>query len=494
MNPLLGLALIILYFGMLIWVSFRTAGGETDSQTFFVANRSSKWYLVAFGMIGTSLSGVTFISVPGMVKSGNLHYLQIVLGYLIGYLVIANVLMPLYYRLQLVSIYTYLGQRFGFFAYKTGAAFFILSRLLGSAARFFLVLSVLHEAIFRHFHIPFWLSVGLGLLLIWLYTWKGGIKTIVITDTLQSFCMLAAVFISLYFLSNSVLIPEQSLVGFLEENPMAKIFCHDPVSRFFWLKQILAGAFIAITMTGLDQDMMQKNLTCRSLAEAKKNMYWFSGILLIVNAAFLVLGLMLYAYAQTHSIPLPDKTDQLFPLLALNHFPVWLGLLFLMGIIAATYASTDSALAALTTSFCFDFLDFQNRKENERQRLKFRVHLAMSGLIWLVVVGFYLLNEGSLINTVFDIASITYGPLLGLYALGLYTRIQPADAAIPYLCVFAAVFSWLLKTNSKAIFSGYEFGFEILLVNGFITFLLLWISSFFRKEEEVKITKAAIES
>jgi len=482
MNPLLGLGLIFLYFSILIWVSFRTAGGEIDSQTFFVANRSSKWYLVAFGMIGTSLSGVTFISVPGMVKTGNLHYLQIVLGYLIGYLVIANVLLPLYYRLQLVSIYTYLEQRFGFYAYKTGAAFFIISRLLGSSARFFLVLSVLHEAIFRHFHIPFWASVGIGLMLIWVYTWKGGIKTIVITDTLQSFCMLAAVGISLWFLSDKAIGNNQSIPDFLSENPLATVFNYDPVSRFFWLKQVLAGAFIAITMTGLDQDMMQKNLTCRSLAEAKKNMYWFSGILLLVNAAFLVLGLLLYAYAGTHSIPLPEKTDQLFPLLALNHFPVWLGLLFLMGIIAATYASTDSALAALTTSFCFDFLNFQNKPEKQRQTQKFQVHIAMSALIWLVVVGFYFLNEGSLINTVFDIASITYGPLLGLYTLGLFSKIKPADAAIPFLCLFAASFSWWLKNNSKIILNGYEFGFEILLVNGLVTVLLLWISSFFRKD------------
>lgn len=318
-------------------------------------------------------------------------------------------------------------------------------------------------------------------MLIWVYTWKGGIKTIVITDTLQSFCMLAAVGISLWFLSDRALPGNQSLFGYLSENPLATVFNYDPVSRFFWLKQVLAGAFIAITMTGLDQDMMQKNLTCRSLAEAKKNMYWFSGILLLVNAAFLVLGLLLYSYAATHSISLPEKSDQLFPMLALHHFPVWLGLLFLMGIIAATYASTDSALAALTTSFCFDFLNFQNKPEKERQTQKFQVHIAMSALIWLVVVGFYFLNEKSLIDTVFDIASITYGPLLGLYALGLFSKIKPADAAIPFLCLFAAGFSWWLKNNSKAILNGYEFGFEILLVNGLITMFLLWISSFLRK-------------
>jgi Na+/proline symporter len=307
MNPFLGLGLILIYFSLLIWVSSRIARGETDSQAFFVGNRSSKWYLVAFGMIGTSLSGVTFISVPGQVKAGNLHYLQIVLGYLIGYVVIANVLMPLYYRLQLVSIYTYLEQRFGFWSYKTGAAFFILSRLLGSSARFFLVLSVLHQAIFIHFHIPFWLSVGIGLLLIWLYTWKGGIKTIVVTDTLQTFCMLAAVVVSIVFLSGDLIPEGGSLFDFVASNPNSGVWNTDPVSKFFWLKQILAGAFIAITMTGLDQDMMQKNLTCKSLGEAQKNIYWFSGTLLVVNTLFLVLGLMLYAYAAQHQIELPAK-------------------------------------------------------------------------------------------------------------------------------------------------------------------------------------------
>jgi SSS family transporter len=485
MSPYYGLILILIYFTLLIWVSTRTAKGEEDSQAFFVGNRSSKWYLVAFGMIGTSLSGVTFISVPGMVKAGNLHYLQIVLGYLIGYAVIANVLMPLYYRLQLVSIYTYLEQRFGFWSYKTGAGFFILSRLLGSSARFFLVLSVLHQAIFQHFHIPFWLSVGIGLLLIWVYTWKGGIKTIVVTDTLQTFCMLAAVFISIVYLSSNLLGPGESLADFISANPNSAVFNTDPVSKLFWLKQLLAGAFIAITMTGLDQDMMQKNLTCRSLAEAKKNMYWFSGTLLLVNIAFLVLGLFLYAFAEKNGIPLPEKSDKLFPLLALEHFPVWLGLLFLTGIIAATYASTDSALAALTTSFCFDFLNFDKLKESERQKQKFLVHIGMSALIWAVVVVFYFVNEGSLINTIFDIAGITYGPLLGLYALGLYTRIKPADAAVPLIAVVSAALSWIIKTNSKELLNGYEFGFEILLMNGLITFLLLAISSFFRSKEAI---------
>lgn len=477
MNPVYGLSLILLYFGILVFVSWFTSRGETDTQAFFVANRSSRWYLVAFGMIGTSLSGITFISVPGMVQASKFHYLQMVLGYLIGYGVIANVLMPLYYRLQLVSIYTYLEQRFGYWAYKTGAGFFLLSRLLGSSARFYLVLSVLHLAIFSHFHISFGFSVALGLLLIWIYTWKGGMKTIIITDTLQTFCMLVAVAISIYFVSSETQLSKASLFQFVQENPLSAVWNTDLVSKNFWLKQVLAGAFIAITMTGLDQDMMQKNLTCRSLAEAKKNMYWFSGILLLVNAMFLVLGLLLYQYAAEKGIALPEKSDQLFPLLALSHFPTWLGLLFLMGIIAATYASTDSALTALTTSFCFDFLDFSRRSEEERMRLKFRVHLLMSAAVLVVVLLFHQWNESSLIVTVFEIAGITYGPLLGLYAAGLYARFAPRDNWIPFIACFAALFSYLLKKNSKVWLGGYEIGFEILLVNGALTFLLLWISS-----------------
>lgn len=486
MNPIYGLSLILLYFGILVFVSWLTSRGETDTQAFFVANRSSKWYLVAFGMIGTSLSGITFISVPGMVQASKFHYLQMVFGYLIGYGVIANVLMPLYYRLQLVSIYTYLEQRFGYWAYKTGAGFFLLSRLLGSSARFYLVLSVLHLAIFSHFHVSFGFSVAIGLLLIWVYTWKGGMKTIIITDTLQTFCMLVAVAVSIFYISNQTQLSQASLFQFVEENPLSTIWNTELISKNFWLKQVLAGAFIAITMTGLDQDMMQKNLTCRSLGEAKKNMYWFSGILLLVNAMFLVLGLLLYQYAAEKGITLPEKSDQLFPLLALSHFPTWLGLLFLMGIIAATYASTDSALTALTTSFCFDFLEFSKRSEEERMKLKFRVHLLMSAAVLVVVLLFHQWNESSLIVTVFEIAGITYGPLLGLYAAGLYARFMPRDHWIPWIACVAALFSYLLKKNSKVWLGGYEIGFEILLINGATTFLLLWLSSFGHKAEPVR--------
>jgi len=483
MNPYIGLCLILVYFSLLVLVSYFTSRGKANSEDFFVANRSSKWYLVAFGMIGTSLSGVTFISVPGMVNTGNLHYLQVVFGYLIGYTVIANVLMPLYYRLQLVSIYTYLEQRFGFWSYKTGAGFFLISRLLGSSARFYLVLSVLHLAIFSHFNIPFGISVGLGLLLIWVYTWKGGMKTIILTDTLQTFCMLFAVLVAIIYLSNNLEFPSHSVLDFVWNNPNSAVWNTDPVSKFFWVKQILAGAFIAITMTGLDQDMMQKNLTCKSLPDAKKNMYWFSGTLLIVNALFLVLGLMLYAYASQNQIALPGKSDQLFPLLALNYFPVWLGLIFLMGIIAATYASTDSALAALTTSFCFDFLDFSQMPEEERLRKKFWVHLGMSGMVWILVLVFDAYNTGSLINTVFDVAGITYGPLLGLYVCGLYSKIKPWDRWVPAIAIASAGLSYLLKANSEKLLMGYQIGFEILLINGLITFLFLLISGLIKPRE-----------
>ena len=480
MSPYYGLALILLYFSVLVFVSWLSAKGETGTDAFFTGNRSSRWYLVAFGMIGTSLSGVTFISVPGMVKAGHFYYLQMVFGYLIGYTVIANVLMPLYYRLQLVSIYTYLEQRFGFWSYKTGAGFFLLSRLIGSSARFYLVMSVLHLAIFSQFGIPFSLSVGIGLLLIWVYTYKGGIKTIVITDTLQTFCMLVGVIVSIAFLAGELGLSFGQLPHFVWNNPISDVWSTDVSAKSFWVKQILAGAFIAITMTGLDQDMMQKNLTCRTINEARKNMYWFSGTLLVVNILFLVLGLLLYSYAEAIQLQLPNRSDQLFPMLALQHFPVWVGIMFLMGIIAATYASTDSALAALTTSFCFDFLNFSKLPETEKVKKKFAVHLAMSFMIWLVVILFDRLNTEALITTVFELAGYTYGPLLGLYAMGLYSRTKPWDEAVPYLAVLSAVGSYLLKINSKMLLGGYEIGFEVLLLNGALTFLLLWLSSFLK--------------
>jgi len=485
MSPFLGLALILVYFTILLTVSWFTARGEKGTDAFFTANRSSKWYLVAFGMIGTSLSGVTFISVPGMVKASQFHYLQMVFGYLIGYFVIANLLMPMYYRLNLVSIYTYLEHRFGYWAYKTGAGFFLLSRLVGSSARFYLVLSVLHFSIFEPFGIPFWVSVGIGLLLIWLYTFKGGMKTIIITDTLQTFCMLAGVVASIVYLAGELDLSISQLPAFVQSNPLSEIWAFDVTQKSFWLKQILAGAFIAITMTGLDQDMMQKNLTCKSLGEAKKNIYWFSGTLLVVNILFLVLGLMLYSYAAQIQLNMPAKSDQLFPLIALQHFPVWLGLMFLMGIIAATYASTDSALTALTTSFCFDFLNFNSLKEVERGPKKLWVHLGMSATIWFIVLVFYKFSHDSLIVTVFELAGYTYGPLLGLYAAGLLTKIKAKDTWIPAICVFSPIASYLLKANSKLLFNGYEIGFEILIINGLITMGLLYFSSFFKKMEQV---------
>ena len=485
MSPFLGLALIFVYFTILLTVSWFTARGEKGTDAFFTANRSSKWYLVAFGMIGTSLSGVTFISVPGMVKASQFHYLQMVFGYLIGYFIIANLLMPMYYRLNLVSIYTYLEHRFGYWAYKTGAGFFLLSRLVGSSARFYLVLSVLHFSIFEPFGIPFWVSVGIGLLLIWLYTFKGGMKTIIITDTLQTFCMLAGVVASIVYLAGELNLSISQLPSFVQSNPLSEIWAFDVSQKSFWLKQILAGTFIAITMTGLDQDMMQKNLTCKSLGEAKKNMYWFSGTLLVVNILFLVLGLMLYSYAAQIQLVMPAKSDQLFPLIALQHFPVWLGLMFLMGIIAATYASTDSALTALTTSFCFDFLNFSAMKEEERGRKKLLVHLGMSVTIWFIVLVFYKFNQDSLIVTVFELAGYTYGPLLGLYAAGLLTNIKAKDNWIPAICMFSPIASYLLKANSRLLFNGYEIGFEILIINGLITLGLLYFSSFFKRVEPV---------
>lgn len=479
MSPIIGLSLIGAYFLILIFVSFYTSRGPANSDAFFTGNRNSKWYLVAFGMIGTSLSGVTFISVPGMVKSGNFHYLQMVFGYLIGYLVIGLVLMPLYYRLNLVSIYTYLEQRFGYWSYKTGSAFFLISRLLGSSARFFLVMSVLHHGVFAPLGLPFPVSVGIGLLLIWVYTFKGGIKTIVVTDTLQTIAMLTAVSASIIYLMNNLSISFANLPEFINANSISTIWSTDTSSKSFWLKQVLAGAFIAITMTGLDQDMMQKNLTCRNIGEAQKNMFFFSAILLVVNVMFLVLGLLLYSYADFAQIELPAKSDKVFPFLAFSHFPLWVGIMFLTGIIAATYASTDSALAALTTSFCFDFLNFNQKQEAERQKQKLYVHLAMSATVWLLVLIFDQWNQDALITTVFELAGLTYGPLLGMYAFGLFFKAKLVDKIVPIIAILSVICSYLLKTFSKSLFGGYEIGFEILLINGAITMILMGATSVF---------------
>ncbi|RIJ42831.1 sodium:solute symporter [Pontibacter oryzae] len=469
MSPTLVIGLIVAYFCILIFISYLTSR-NTDSETFFLANRASPWYVVAFGMIGTSLSGVTFVSIPGMVAAAQFSYLQLVLGYLLGYIVIATVLMPMYYRMNLVSIYTYLEQRFGYWSYKTGAGFFLLSRTLGAAIRLFLVAGVLQLAVFDDLGVPFSVSVVITIALIWVYTFRGGMKTIIWTDTFQTTAMLLAVGTSIWLISDELNLGFQGIVDTVKESNYSQVFFWDVKDSKYFLKQFFSGAFIAIVMTGLDQDMMQKNLSCKNIGEAQKNMFWFSIILVFVNILFLALGALLYIYAQTKGIPLPERGDDVFPFLALNHFTYFSGIVFILGIIAITYASADSALTALTTSFCVDFLDFKGRSEHERVRLRYIVHAGFSVVMVLVIIAFDILNNENVITAVFKVAGYTYGPLLGLYTFGLYTKRAVRDKYVPAICMIAPLLTFIISYNSADWFWGYEFGFEVLILNGFLTF------------------------
>lgn len=476
MDPKLVLIVLTIYFALLFLISWFTSR-NVSKDTFFTGDRQSPWFLVAFGMIGASLSGVTFISVPGEVGNTSFHYFQVVLGYTLGYFVIAKVLLPLYYRLNLVSIYAYLETRFGFWSYKTGAFFFILSRTLGSSIRVFLVAGVLQLALFDSLGIPFWVSVLITVSLIWLYTFQGGIKTVVWTDTLQTFFLLAAVVLSIYLIGKDLgILSIKQFVGTIADDPRSEIFNWDWKSGTNFFKQFASGAFITIVMTGLDQDMMQKNLTCRNLKDAQKNMFWFTITLVVVNLLFLCLGVLLYIYAETNGIPIPTKSDDLYPLLATSYFSEFVGIIFILGIIAAAYSSADSTLTALTTSFCYDFLEIEKRYEKEKQvSVRKKVHIGFTALMFLAILMFRWINDQSVINSVFIIAGYTYGPLLGLYAFGLFTKWEVRDRFVPYLAVVAPLLAFAISQNSQQLLWGYKFGFEVLILNGLLMFTGLYL-------------------
>lgn len=465
------------YFLLLFSISWFTSR-KVSSESFFTGDRQSPWFLVAFGMIGASLSGVTFISVPGEVGNSFFYYFQLVLGYTLGYAVIAKVLLPLYYRLNLVSIYGYLEDRFGFWSYKTGAFFFILSRTLGSSIRLFLVAGVLQLILFDAWGIPFWVSVLVTVMLIWLYTYRGGIKTVVWTDTLQTTFMLTAVIISIWLIKSELGFGFVEMVEAVASHPYSRVFNWNWQDSTNFFKQFFAGAFIVIVMTGLDQDMMQKNLTCKNLKDAQKNMFWFTNILVAVNLVFLTLGVLLYLYAEANGIPLPSRSDDLYPLLASSYFSAFAGVVFVLGIIAAAYSSADSTLTALTTSFCYDFLQIQNNYPPERQvSVRKWVHLGFTALMFLVILVVRWLNDQSVINAVFLIAGYTYGPLLGLYSFGLFTQRSVRDRWVPVCAVSAPLLAYLVSYHSEALLYGYKFGFEILILNGAFMFLGLYLLS-----------------
>ena len=477
MKPAYILLLIVVYFSVLMLISYLT-GKSADNKTFFKADNSSPWYLVAFGMIGASLSGVTFISVPGWVESQNMSYFQMVLGYVVGYAVIGLVLLPLYYKLNLTSIYTYLEDRFGKYSYKTGASFFLLSRTIGAAFRLFLVANVLQIILFDAYGVPFWMTVSITILLIWLYTFKGGMKTIVWTDTLQTLFMLIAVGVCIYTISNEMEI--SNIFAYVADNDLSKTFYFEDVNagNYFW-KRFLAGAFVAIVMTGLDQDMMQKNLTCRNLKDAQKNMFWFTIVLVIVNFFFLALGVLLTDYAQQNGID--AHKDQLFPIIATKGtLGLATAIFFLLGLIAAAYSSADSALTSLTTSFSIDILEIdkkENKKDQEKTRKK--IHVLFSLILIATILAFkYFIADQSVIAKIFTFANYTYGPLLGLYAFGLFTKLKVKDKMVPFICLISPFLTYFL--NYVALETvGFDFGFSLLILNGCITFAGLY---FFKRK------------
>lgn len=477
MSPFLILSLVAAYFSVLFVISWLTSR-KADNSTFFTGKRSSPWYVVAFGMIGASLSGVTFISVPGWVNGSNFSYMQTVLGYLVGYIIIAKVLLPLYYKLNLTSIYGYLGSRFGENSYKTGAWFFLVSRMLGSAFRLYIVADVLQFAVFDNLGLPFFFTVAISLGLIMIYTFKGGIKTIVYTDTFQTFFLLLAVVLTVYFIKDSILLPGQGLASYVWNSANSQIFFFDNFlgdSRHF-VKQFVGGMFIAISMTGLDQDMMQKNLTCKNLGEAQKNMYTFSVSLIFVNFLFLSLGVLLYAYAG--QLGITEVGDKLFPAIALGGtLGSAVGILFIIGLIAAAYSSADSALTALTTSFCVDILKIEkDLDEAHAQRIRKRVHFAMAGLMLIIIVVSRPFVSSNIIKTIFEIAGYTYGPLLGMFFFGLFTKFEVRDKWVPFVAIASPLATLGLKVLAKNVF-GYAMSFELLLLNGILTFVGLWFLS-----------------
>lgn len=501
MTPLVVLGILLLYFAMLIGVAFYTGRG-VGNEGFFLADRKVPWYVVAYAMIGTSISGVTFISIPGKVGGGGLNmafsYMQVVLGYLVGYLFVATVLMPIYYKLNLTSIYGYLEKRLGHWSYKTGAGFFLLSRTLGSAARMFLAATVLQMFVFEPLGVPFVLTVTLMLALIYAYTFKGGLKTIIWTDTIMTTFFIAALIFTVYTIGKSMNLNVANLVPTIMDSRYGQVFFFD---HFFsdpnhFIKQFVSGILIVIAMTGLDQDLMQKNLACKDIRAAQKNMLLFCVYLVVINFLFLMLGALLYLYAGSLGLDIPAKTDLLYPKIAFNHLPTAAGVFFILGLIASTYASSDSALTALTTSFCVDFLGFEKykdhpnpyatefekqeyRAETERKlgRTRTLVHLGFSAAFVVIILILNAVSGDAVINLIFKIAGFTYGPLLGLFLFGLFTDLKVRDRLVLYVCLAAPFLTWAVEIASKRALNA-DIGFLTILVNGGLTFFGLWAISY----------------
>ncbi|MBC7652408.1 MAG: sodium:solute symporter [Deinococcales bacterium] len=471
MSPVMLFGFVIAYFIILLGVAWYT-GRNSNNESFFIGNRNSNWMLVAFGMIGTSLSGVTFVSVPGAVVKESFAYFQIALGYIIGYATIAFVLLPLYYRLNLTSIYNFLKTRLGFKSYKTGASFFILSRTLGATARLYLVVKILQDAILESFGVPFWLTTLVILIMILLYTFEGGVKTIVYTDTLQTTCMLAGLVICVIYILNNLQLGFGESIAAMNAKGYTKIFFTDPNSKLFFVKQIVAGAFITITMTGMDQEMMQKNISVKRLGDSQKNVLTLGVILLVVLLLFLFLGGLLYLYAGNQNIVATG--DKLFPEIALKHMPPFLSIIFIIALISALFPSADGAITALTSSFCIDILAIKRRTDwddAKQKRVRQTVHLIVAVIFLLFVMVFKWINNPSMIGVILKIAAYTYGPLLGLFTFGIVTKRAVNDSIVPFICVASPIICFIIDRYQKNIFGNFEIGLELLIINGAITFL-----------------------
>ena len=477
MTPLSVIITIAAYFAILFTVSY-IAGRKADNAGFFVGNRKSSWYVVAFAMVGSAISGVTYVSVPGMVAASSFGYLQMVLGFIAGQLIIAYLLVPLFYKMNLVSIYEYLENRFGMSSYRTGAWFFFISKMLGAAVRLFLVCLTLQLLVFEPFGLPFLLNVAITVALVWLYTFQGGVKSLIWTDSLKTFCLVVSVVLCIWYIASDLNLSFTGMVSTIADSDMSRIFFFDDVnSKQYFFKQFLAGAFTMIAMTGLDQDMMQKNLSCKSLKDAQKNMYTYGFAFTPVNFLFLALGVLLLTLAAQRNIQLPTLGDDILPMFCTSGI---LGgsilIFFTIGIIAAAFSSADSALTALTTSFCVDILGVQREEAKRAKRTRLKVHVMISVLFVLIILAFKAVNNRSVIDAIYMIASYTYGPLLGLFVFGLFTKRNPRDKYVPYICIASPLICLATDFLVKQ-YAGYTFGYEMLMVNGGITFAGLWLSA-----------------
>ena len=476
MSPLEVLVVIIAYFVVLFSVSY-LFGRKADNQGFFVGNRKSPWYIVAIATIGASISGVTFVSVPGMVLTSGFGYLQMALGFAVGYLVIAYLLIPLFYKMNLVSIYGYLDNRFGILTHKTGAWFFFVSKMLGAAVRLFLVCLTLQLLVFGPLKIPFVFNVIFTVVLVWLYTFRSGVKSLIWTDTLKTCCLVVSVVLSIYYIAKDLGLSFAGMLDTVYDSPLSKTFYFDDINdRQYFFKQFLGGLFTVIAMTGLDQDLMQRSLSCKNFKDSQKNLVISSVMQVFVILMFLMLGVLLYTYTERTGILNPSKTDELFPMLATgNYFPMIVGILFIIGFISSAYAAAGSALTALTTSFTVDILGIKNKTEKQVEHIRKRVHIMMAIILGIVIIIFNVLNNTSVIDAVYILASYTYGPILGMFMFGIFTKKEVHDRYVPLVALLSPVLCLILDVNSEKWFGGYAFSYELLLFNALFTFVGLWI-------------------